>query len=152
MCGYQEGNSASVDLKKIVTLVKSQDMEKLGDEFHINCPDIRNIYEFIKIQSERNDGNVQLLLFNLNTVAGIQMEIEERDRIMSLLEKAISVSISGVDVFARYSSTQRIVILVKHSNEQVADVTERIMKEFYKMYDKKEVSISYDKADLSSEV
>jgi hypothetical protein len=43
------------------------------------------------------------------------------------------------------------VILVDHSKEQVDDITAHIMKEFYKMYDKKEVSISCDEADLSRE-
>jgi diguanylate cyclase (GGDEF)-like protein/putative nucleotidyltransferase with HDIG domain len=148
---YQEENSASVDLKKLVALLKSQDTKKMSDEFYTNYPDIRNIYDFVKIQVERHNQHVQLLLFNLKPVAGIHMELEERDRVMSLLEKAISVSIRGVDVFARYSSTQRIIILVDHSREQVADVTERIMTEFYKMYDKKEVSISYDEADLGQE-
>jgi GGDEF domain-containing protein len=76
------------------------------------------------------------------------MDLDERDRIMGLLEKAISVSVGGVDVCARYSSTQRIVILVEHTKEEVDAVIERIMKEFYKMYDKKEVSISYDVANL----
>jgi diguanylate cyclase (GGDEF)-like protein/putative nucleotidyltransferase with HDIG domain len=148
---YREEHRASVDLKKMVTLIKCQDIDHLGDDFHVNYPDIRNIYEFIKIQTERHDQNVQLLLFNLKPVDGIHMEIDERDRIMNLLEKAISVSIGGTNVFARYSSTQRIVILVDHSKEQVDDITARIMKEFYKMYDKKEVSISCDEADLSRE-
>jgi diguanylate cyclase (GGDEF)-like protein/putative nucleotidyltransferase with HDIG domain len=149
--GYAEESSDSVDLKKLVALIKGKDTEKHKEEFQVNYPDIRNIYDFVKIQAERNNQHVQLLLFNLKPVDGIHMELDERDRIMGLLEKAISASIRGVDVSARYSSTQRIVILVDHTKEQVDDVTERIMKEFYKMYDKKEVSISYDEADLSQD-
>jgi diguanylate cyclase (GGDEF)-like protein/putative nucleotidyltransferase with HDIG domain len=145
---YEPGSSYSVDLKKLVALVQSTDVENLGDDFHVNYPDIRNVYDFVKVQVERYNHNVQLLLFNLRPVDEMRMELDERDRIMGLLEKAISVSIGGVDVCARYSSTQRIVILVEHNKEEVDAAIERIMKEFYKMYDKKEVSISYDVADL----
>jgi ribosomal silencing factor RsfS len=148
---YRQENGSSVDLQKLVALIKSQDTDKVEDAFHVDYPDIRNIYDFVKIQAERNDQHVQLLLFNLKPIDGIHMELDERDRIMSLLEKAISSSIRGVDVSARYSSTQRIVILVDHSKEQINDLTDRIMKEFYKMYDQKEVSVSYDEADLGQD-
>jgi GGDEF domain-containing protein len=145
---YESGSGYSVDLKKLVALVQSKDVDTLGDDFHVNYPDIRNVYDFVKIQVERYNQNVQLLLFNLRPVDEMRMDLDERDRIMGLLEKAISVSVGGVDVCARYSSTQRIVILVEHTKEEVDAVIERIMKEFYKMYDKKEVSISYDVANL----
>ena len=34
--------------------------------------------------------------------------------------------------------------------DQVHVVTDRIMMEFYKMYDKKQINIHYDSADLSN--
>ncbi len=99
----------------------------------------------------RNEQQVQLLMFTLRPIEGIDIRIEERDRAMELLEKAILSKIRGVDVTTRYSSTQRIVMFMKMDEDQISIVTERIMKEFYRMYDKKELSIHYDVAALGHE-
>ncbi len=40
---------------------------------------------------------------------------------------------------------------MKMDEDQISIVTERIMKEFYRMYDKKELSIHYDVAALGHE-
>jgi diguanylate cyclase (GGDEF)-like protein/putative nucleotidyltransferase with HDIG domain len=148
--GYKE-SSSNADLQKLVSLIESTDTEKTEEELRTNYPDIVNIYEFIKAQSGKKGHHIRLVLFSLKTIEGTHIELEERDRIMDLLEKAVFTSIRGDDVSTKFSSTQRIVILVDHTGEQADDVTEKIMTEFYKMYDKKEVSISYDTADLGQE-
>jgi hypothetical protein len=68
---------------------------------------------------------------------------------MEYLERAVITSMEVDDFTTRYSGSQRIVVLSDKSKEQVDAVTSHIMKEFYKMYDRKEMSVSYQVADLS---
>ncbi len=144
-----EAQQTSVDLDRLVRMLEKDSRYEGG--FDLTYPEFGKIYEFIRKVAMRNEQQVQLLMFTLRPIEGIDIRIEERDRAMELLEKAILSKIRGVDVTTRYSSTQRIVMFMKMDEDQISIVTERIMKEFYRMYDKKELSIHYDVAALGHE-
>lgn len=144
-----EAQQTSVDLDRLVRMLEKDSRYEGG--FDLTYPEFGKIYEFIRKVAMRNEQQVQLLMFTLRPIEGIDIRIEERDRAMELLEKAILSKIRGVDVTTRYSSTQRIVMFMKMDEDQISIVTERIMKEFYRMYDKKELSIHYDVAALGQE-
>ncbi len=155
-CIYQDGSEtavdrqkSSVDLNRLVHMLEKDSKYEGG--FDLTYPEFGKIYEFIRKVATRNDQHVQLLMFTLQPIEGVNIEIEERDHAMELLEKAILSKIRGVDVTTRYSSTQRIVMFMKMEEDQIELVTERIMKEFYRMYDKKQLSIHYDVAALGQE-
>jgi GGDEF domain-containing protein len=88
-------------------------------------------------------------MFTVEQAEGVSISIEELDKIMMYLERAILGSVRGVDVATKYSSKQWILVLLGTDKDQIRIVTERVMKEFYKMYDQKKVSVYYDVADLS---
>lgn len=136
-----------VDLKHLVEAIQDKDAYTGG--FQVAYPEFSKIYEFIKNIAERNDQKVQLILFTVMPNKGVKVSLEDRDHVMELLDKAIINSIRTVDVVTRYSSTQKIVMLQNISEEQTNIVTSRIMTDFYKMYDCKDVSVYYDCADLS---
>lgn len=69
---------------------------------------------------------------------------------MHYLEKAIDTSLRKVDIMMRFSSTQCIIFLMNLSDEQIQIVTNRIMNMFYKIYDNKNMLLSYDVADLNA--
>ena len=144
-----EAQQTSVDLDRLVRMLEKDSRYEGG--FDLTYPEFGKIYEFIRKVAMRNEQQVQLLMFTLRPIEGIDIRIEERDRAMELLEKAMLSKIRGVDVTTRYSSTQRIVMFMKMDEDQISIVTERIMKEFYRMYDKKELSIHYDVAALGQE-
>jgi GGDEF domain-containing protein len=107
------------------------------------------MYEYICNITERNKQQLQIILFTITSVNGIKVTIEERDRIMKLLENAIINSIRNVDVSTRYSSTQYAVLLMNLNSKETDDVATRIMTEFYRTYDLLEVELHYDSAELS---
>ena len=70
---------------------------------------------------------------------------------MTLLERAIVLSIRNEDISIKYSSTQRLVLLNIQQSEEAKVIVDKIMKEFFKMYDKKEVSVYYDMEEITLE-
>jgi hypothetical protein len=95
-----------------------------------------------------NKQKVKLLLFTVSYMDGNKITVEEQERVMDFLERAIITSM-GVDGFTtRYGGSQRIVLLSGKSKEQEENITAHIMMEFYKMYDRKEVTVTYQSADL----
>lgn len=140
-------NLSKADLNRLIQIL--QNKSNYEGAFQLTYPEFGKIYEFIRKVADRNHQQVQILMFTVLSNDGIRVSVEERERVMEFLDHAIISSVRGVDVTTRYSSTQRIVMLMNLSQEQIHIVTERIIKEFYKMYDRKEISVYYDVADLS---
>lgn len=138
---------AEVDLNQIVNFVKNTQDE--DSNIQVTYPELHRMLGFIKTVAQRNQNQVQILMFTVLPNDGEKVSVEEREHIMGILERAIIISVRDDDMTTKYSSTQRIVMLINREPDQVETVTNHIMKEFYKMYAKKEVSVYYDTADLS---
>jgi diguanylate cyclase (GGDEF)-like protein len=139
---------AKVDLKQIVDFVKNPNSEE-NNNIQSIYPDLHRMLGFVKKVAEKYSNQIQILMFTVLPNEGEKVSVEEHERVMGILERAIMVSVRDEDMTAKYSSTQRIVILVNREEAQVEEATNRIMKEFYKMYDKKEISVYYDAVDLT---
>ena len=148
---YQESPegeiSSEADLKQLVKMIRVAGDVRGG--FNTSYPEFGRMYEFLNSLASRTHQNVLIILFTVQPVEGIKPELEERDRIMSLMQKAITESIRNVDVMTRYSSTQYAVLFMNLSLENKEIVTNRIMRDFLRFYDQGEFTIHYDAADLS---
>ncbi len=71
------------------------------------------------------------------------MPISARTMVMKYLEAAINNTVRKVDVTARFSSTQRIVLFTNLPDENVQMVIDRIMKEFYRMIPENQFRLVY---------
>ena len=139
----------SADLKALVSVLKNREHNKGGLE--VDLPAFTTMLNYITDVAERNNQRVRLLLFTLISDQEHRVTVDETERVMTILERAILKSIRSVDATTKYSATQRIVLLLNMDEEQIHVVTDRIMMEFYKMYDKKQIHIHYDSADLSND-
>ena len=137
----------SVDLKQLVEVLKNRGKYKGG--YSVAYPEFGKIYDFVSSLAERNGQQVHIILFTMKEIGGTGITLDERDTIMAMLEKAISDSIRNVDATTKYSNVQRVVLLMNLDEDQTRQVINRIMADFYRMYDKKDVEIHYDSADLS---
>ena len=139
---------ASADLRALVSVLKNRKRDKGGLE--VDLPAFTTMLNYITDVAERNHQHVRLVLFTLMSDQEHRVSVDETDRVMTILERAILKSIRSVDATTKYSATQRIVLLLNMDEDQIHVVTDRIMMEFYKMYDKKQINIHYDSADLSN--
>ena len=146
---YDPEKVKAIDLRRLVSSIKSREKKKGG--LLTAYPEFERMYDYIANVAKRNEQKVQIVLFTMLSNTGVRVSIEERDRVMNLLQNAIVGAIRNVDVTARYSSNQIILLLINLTYENTNIVVERIMKEFYKTYDKREITIHYDKADLEAE-
>ena len=136
----------TVDLDDLVSHIKDKTFYRGG--FQADYPEFGRMYEFVNGLADRVHQNVLALLFTVESVSGVKSKVTDRDQVMEYLEKAISLSIRTVDVMTRYSSTQYAVILMNLTMENTEIVTNRIMTEFLKMYDKQDFYVHYDAAEL----
>lgn len=137
----------AVDMEQLIEAIQNKEFYKGG--LTAAYPEFGRMYEFISSLADRNHQQVQIILFTMVSNTGIKVSIEERDRVMALLQKAIVDSIRNIDITTRYSSTQHAVLLMNLNEEDTKAVINRIMTEFLRTYDKREITIHYDTADLS---
>jgi len=131
---------------------KTMDLNYLRDIMHrsdagkgsyiLDFDSFHHVYNFIRRTVERSNRNVQTILFTLNSES-FREDPNEIEKAMELLESAVFASLRRVDVSARYSSRQMVVILVDANDENGSVVADRILGYFSRLYSG-ELRFSYD--------
>ena len=135
------------DLEKIMNVIKNRETYK--GAFQVDYDDFNHIYDFVKHMSLRNEKETQLLLFTLFSSNGSEVKLERMETAMQCMEQAICKSLRGVDVGARYSSSQFLVVLLGTERENVRVVTDRIVQNYFKLYGEKDITLTYDIAKFN---
>lgn len=138
---------SKADLDRLVNMVENR--ETYHGAFQIAYEEFGRVYDFIMHFSQRNNQAMQLILFTLYSADGSDIRIEQMERAMQCMEQAIIKSLRGVDVGTRYSSSQFLVILLGAERSDIRIVTERIVQNYFKLYGDRNITLSYDIANLN---
>ncbi len=130
------------DLDKIMDAIRNRESYK--GAFQVDYDEFNHVYDFVKHMSARSKKETQLLLFTLFSSNGSEVKLERMETAMQCMEQAICKSLRGVDVGARYSSSQFLVILLGTERENVRVVTDRIVQNYFKLYGEKDITLTYD--------
>ena len=133
----------SVDLKQLL------DSYKLGEKGAEFFPGSAEAYELMQKMAHEYDEQLHIVLFTVKNLDRDGVTAEEHEDIMKILEKSIAGALRDEDGTAKYSNMQRLVVLSKLDEEQTRHAVNRIMADFYRTYDRKDVEIHYDAAELS---
>lgn len=137
---------SKADLKRLVGMVENR--ESYEGAFQIDYEEFGRVYDFVIHFSQRNHQEVQLILFTLYSADGSDIRLEQMEQAMQCMEQAIVKSLRGVDVGTRYSSSQFLVVLIGTGRDDIRIVTDRIVQNYFKLYGKRDITLSYDVADL----
>ncbi len=138
------------DLQKIMKLIKHRDAYQ--GAFQIEYGDFGHIYDFVQHISNRSNQKTQILLFTLFSSDGSDVKLERMETAMQCMEQAICKSLRGVDVGTRYSSSQFLVVLMGTEKEDIHIVTDRIVQNYFKLFGGKDITLSYDAANLQQTI
>ena len=89
-----------------------------------------------------------MILFTLFSADGSDIRLDQMEQAMQCMEQAIVKSLRGVDVGTRYSSSQFLVVLLGAEKSDLRIITDRIVQNYFKLYGKRDITLSYDVADL----
>ena len=132
------------DLETIVNIIKNR--EKRQGLFQVDYEEFPQIYDLMQHMSNRSKQKTQLLLFTLFSQDGSEIKLERMEVAMQCMEQAICKSLRGVDVGARYSSSQFLVVLMGTEKENIRVVTDRIVQNYFKLFGGKDITLTYDVA------
>lgn len=140
---------SKADLARLVNMVENR--QSYQGAFQVDYVEFERIYDFVQHFSQRNNQEVQLILFTLFSSDGRDIRLEQMEFAMQCMEQAILKSLRGVDVGTRYSSFQFLVVLMGTEKDNIRIVTERIIQNYFKLYGNRDITISYDIANLGQE-
>jgi len=138
----------SVDLKQLIDAVKRK--EEFKDGFEAAFPGFGTIYDRVSAFADEYGNRVHVILFTLVDTTG-DIPSEEREHIVGLMKKSIQNVLRPGDESLRFSGVQRLVMLSDLTEHEVRQTINKIMTEFYRMYDRRELEVHYDSADLRRE-
>lgn len=149
---YQSTNMAKTleqskaDLHRLVDMVEHR--QSYQGAFRIDYEEFGRVYDFVLHFSQRNKQEVQLVLFTLFSADGSDIRLDQMEQAMQCMEQSIVKSLRGVDVGTRYSSSQFLVVLLGAEKNDLRIITDRIVQNYFKLYGKRDITLSYDVANL----
>ena len=101
-------------------------------------------YEYIHQLMIRNQWNCYLVMITMETVQDTLPYIEEIEKAIDLMGKAIQENIRKVDVCTRYSAMQYLIILSQPMETQIPNIMARIFMQYYKLQDSQHFAPTYE--------
>ncbi len=144
-----EGQLSKDELQELLDSIRRD--SKYEGTYNVDYPEFVKLYDFVKNMTIRNKQDIQLILITLEPLEGRKITVAERDEAMYHLENAIGTTLRNVDIMMRFSSTQCLVFLTNLSEENIQRIINRIRSCYYKSYDRRNMLMKYDVADLKNE-
>lgn len=102
-----------------------------------------DIYQLQARAIERTGDSVYLCLLTISSLKGDLLKPAVQTRAMDELGEAIRNSLRRGDIYSRYSVSQYLMLLPTATYENGEMVLKRIIRNFKKMYSRKDLSITY---------
>ena len=111
--------------------------------FYCNYGMFKTMVQFTMRMFERTGQTLCMLLFTVTGSDGEMPEGKKRNSTMENLKCVINTSLRRGDLFARYSATQYIVMLISANYENGGKVGQRIMDKYNSQFFSRTTKITY---------
>lgn len=141
-----ERAGSTIDLKYLSDLISRSDAN--NGAYVLEYDNFPQVYNFIRRFVERNQHEVQIVLFTVEQKQGRNCSPQDIETVLEALQNAIFYSLRRVDVSTRYSSKQVVVVLMDTTPENGEKVAGRILEEYHKIIKTDKVEIEYSIATM----
>ena len=138
-----ELESTAEDMKLIKEMIEGKFESEQG-ALSVEYGDFKHIYNYVYRYVDRNNTNVQVILFTISAAVGRQIELDVLEQSMHSLDIAVVESLRKVDVGTRYSSNQYIVILTDTDAQNGLMVAQRVTEQYYKLAESGVTKLKFD--------
>ncbi len=140
---------SAAELANLIDTLRRKD--NFSEEVILGSKDFARVYEFVRDVAEKRKQSVALVMFTALPRSHSHMSVEGRDAAIGLLDQAIVQVVKDENAVSHYSSMQRILIVLDKGDLDVDKLANNVMVDFYRMYDKNDMELSYEIAKLEDE-
>lgn len=141
------GDNQLLDIERLAFSIKNN--VNYNGAYRVEYRQFMHTHEFIEKYAMRNNQSVQLVLLTIDYEHSVPLSKEEKEEVIGVLERAVALSLRGVDVSTRFSMMQMLLTLVDTTQNSVTMVVRRILQEFYRVYSADKIIIKYETADIT---
>ncbi len=141
--------ASGVDLKQLVKSIRSSG--EYEGAMDLEYREFAKLYEYLSNINERYKHSCHLVMVSIEADSEETMFIDEIERAMGCMEKAIRENIRNVDICTRYSSLQYLVILLEVGEDNLSMVMDRIFAGYYSLYGKNLLKPEYEATKMLKE-
>lgn len=143
-----DASSTQIDMINIRKMIEGE-METDSGALSVQYDEFRQIYNYVCRYVNRNENQVQIILFTLRPTKSRVIDSELLFQAMNCLNDSVVSSLRKVDVGTKYSASQYIVILTDSSRVDGEKVAKRVVEHFNSTIDARLLSIDYDMQTLT---
>ena len=114
------------------------------NDIDMHYREFEKVYDLLRNVETADAKTVRIALFYIEYMDGADLTVSNRNVIMRYLESAIVSQTGSVGSTTRFSTTQQLLILSDYSEDEFKSIVDRIVKEFYRMYEKGDIHLCYD--------
>lgn len=139
----------SVDLENLVADLKSHSAHK--GSLSVGYREFAKIYDFVQQLKKRYGYKMQFVMLTVDSGENEMFNIDEKEYAMTCMEKTIQSVLRTADVSTRFGGEQFLIILMNAKRTDIENIMKRIFQQFFKLYNRKPVKLSYDVSELEDE-
>lgn len=117
--------------------------ESSGGAFYCEYPVFRDLFQLERRAIERTGDSIYLCMLTVSGLNGAIPKTAILNKAMEHLETAIRSSLRCSDVFTRYSISQYLILLPTITSEMAEMVLKRIITNFRKVYNRKDLTVEF---------
>lgn len=117
--------------------------EASGGAFYCEYPVFHDLFQLERRAIERTGDSIYLCLLTVSNLDGHVPKLAVLNKSMEHLNNAVRNSLRCSDVYTRYSISQYIILLPTVTAEKGEMVLKRIISNFHKQYNRKDLTIEY---------
>ena len=117
--------------------------EASGGAFYCEYPVFHDLFQLERRAIERTGDSIYLCLLTVSDLDGHVPKLAVLNKSMEHLNNAVRNSLRCSDVYTRYSISQYIILLPTVTAEKGEMVLKRIISNFHKQYNRKDLTIEY---------
>lgn len=137
----------SVDLENLVADLRRRSTQK--GSLSVGYREFAKIYDFVQQLKKRYGYKMQFVMLTVDSDE--LFHIDEKEYAMACMEKTIQTVLRTVDVSTRFGGEQFLVILMNARRSDVENIMKRIFEQFFKIYNRNLVKLSYDVSEMEDD-
>ena len=136
----------TIDLNRLIQTIQASG--SYSGALSVEYREFAKMYDFLTHLSARYDHSMRFLVLNVNPLEGHELSLNRQEQAMDVLEKSIMSTLRNVDICTRFTNVQYLVVLFNPDEENMDLILHRIFESFHKNYPRKDVTLTYDLADM----
>ena len=159
MAKFMKGERSNTENRETKSDEREIKFQELKDIFYCLFYEYKKIWRSSQVRGtpwveqlrEEYSDDFVVIVFSILSREGFQVTNEYMEKALESMDIAIQKSVREADINIRYSKTQVMAVLFEVNPNSINFIVQRILLDFYKLFDASPLDVSYKVLDIDGE-